>query len=155
MDPGRRRLTVPIPEQANRAGRLPATARQLGTRMNRHFLRWISRQFNANKDKAESFRCRKVASPPGMLEERTLYVVGDDECDWAVLMHCPCGCRSTIHLSLARDSRPSWRVRRCRDGTVSLLPSVWRTVGCRSHFILHRGKILWCRGMPHFNDTSE
>ena len=32
------------------------------------------------------------------------------------------------------------------DGSVSLMPSVWRQKGCRSHFFLRHGRIDWCPG---------
>jgi uncharacterized protein DUF6527 len=61
----------------------------------------------------------------------------------AVLL-CPCGCGETIHLSLATDATSSWRLQTHRGNRVTLLPSVWRTVGCKSHFIIYRGHIFWC-----------
>src|SRR5664280_3115251 len=122
--------------------------------MNREFLRWLSRLFRTSKDNAETFEWTKVESLPACLSAKKLYLVGDDECEWAAAMSCPCGCGSVIQLSLPRDRRPSWRIRRHRDGTVSLLPSVWRTVGCRSHFVLYKGRIFWCRNMPFFPDDS-
>src|SRR5688572_182255 len=115
-----------LPQQAGGTRRLPATARQRGIVMTKEFLRWLERLFRASKNQAEAFRWEKVDRLPPMFAEKKLYLLGDDECEWAAAMSCPCGCRSTIQLSLAPDSRPSWRVRRHRDGTVSLLPSVWR-----------------------------
>jgi hypothetical protein len=123
--------------------------------MKPEFLRWLTRLFRTSKDKTEPFQWEKVESLPASLTAKKLYVIGDDECEWAAAMSCPCGCGSVIHLSLARDSRPSWRVRRHRNATVSLLPSVWRTVGCRSHFILYKGRIIWCRDMPYFDDAFD
>jgi len=32
-----------------------------------------------------------------------------------------------------------------RDGTITLKPSVWRTKGCRSHFLVRNSRIDWCR----------
>jgi len=123
--------------------------------MNWEFQRWLNRLFRSSKDSAETFRWEKVESLPGQLTAKKLYLIGDQECEWAAAMSCPCGCGSVIQLSLARDSRPSWRVRRQRDGTISILPSVWRTVGCRSHFILHKGRIFWCRDMPYFDRLEQ
>lgn len=122
--------------------------------MTKKFLSWIERLFRTTKDSTEAFEWTKVEHLPTPLSKRRLYVVGDDECEWAAAMSCPCGCGSIIHLSLAPDRRPSWRVRRHRGGTVSLLPSVWRTVGCRSHFVLYKGRIFWCRNMPFFQEDG-
>jgi hypothetical protein len=123
--------------------------------MSRDFQRWLNRLFESSKDSAETFQWEKVESLPNQLAAKKLYLIGDDECEWAAAMSCPCGCGSVIQMSLARDSRPSWRVRRQRDGTISLLPSVWRTAGCRSHFILHKGRIFWCHDMPYFERSEE
>ncbi|WP_236819161.1 DUF6527 family protein [Alicyclobacillus ferrooxydans] len=60
-------------------------------------------------------------------------------------MLCPCGCGEVLHMSLHPDGRPRWELTRHPDGTVSLSPSVWRKVGCRSHFFLERGRVRWCK----------
>ncbi len=74
----------------------------------------------------------------------TVYVLGEKQYLWSVALLCPCGCGEALHMSLHDDSRPRWRIRDHRDGTVTLFPSVWRTVGCRSHFFLRRGRVEWC-----------
>ena len=112
------------------------------------FLAWLERRFRSAAQTSEAFQWTKVETLPAMLAEKKVYLVGDDECEWSAALICPCGCRSVIQLSLAPDSTPSWRVRRHRGGAVSLLPSVWRTVGCRSHFVLYKGRIIWCRNLP-------
>jgi len=119
------------------------------------FLAWLERRFRASHQTAESFQWEKVEHLPSVLAAKRVYLVGDDECEWSAALTCPCGCRAVIHLSLAKDSNPSWRVRRHRNGTVSLLPSVWRTVGCRSHFVLYKGRIFWCRDIPRFGDQLQ
>ena len=40
--------------------------------------------------------------------------------------------------------RPGWKLRDHWDGTASLAPSVWRKVGCKSHFWLRKGRVEWC-----------
>lgn len=118
--------------------------------MTKEFLRWLEQKFRTSKEQAAEFRWEKVDRLPAAMADKKLYLLGDVECEWAAALNCPCGCRAIIQLSLAPDSRPSWEVRRHRNGTVSLLPSVWRTVGCRSHFVLYKGRIFWCRNMPFF-----
>ena len=80
---------------------------------------------------------------PDVLAPERLYLVGDDACPWSAALLCPCGCEATIQLSLLPDDKPSWRFVRHFSGSVSLQPSVWRTRGCRSHFFLRRGRIVW------------
>jgi hypothetical protein len=50
-----------------------------------------------------------------------------------------------VQLSLLEDSRPRWRVEEHDDGTASIYPSVWRRRGCRSHFFVQRGMVIWVR----------
>jgi hypothetical protein len=44
-----------------------------------------------------------------------------------------------------KQERPSWNIRRHPDGTVTVTPSVWRTKGCGSHFIIRKSRIHWVR----------
>jgi hypothetical protein len=61
-------------------------------------------------------------------------------------MVCPCGCGDVVQLNLLPTTRPRWRVEDHPNGTVTLFPSVWRQKGCRSHYHLRRGVIVWCSG---------
>ena len=74
-----------------------------------------------------------------------LYVLGENGHLWSAALLCPCGCGDTIEVSLHQEGRPRWRLTEYGDGKVSLSPSIWRTTGCRSHFILDRGLIQWCQ----------
>ena len=78
------------------------------------------------------------------LEPTTLYLLGEDEQIWQAVMVCPCGCGETLHMNTLADDWPCWKVQRHEDGTASLSPSVWRKVGCLSHFWLRQGRIDWC-----------
>lgn len=81
---------------------------------------------------------------PSELEPNVLYVVEDDGFLEQAAMVCPCGCKSTLHMNLLPDERPCWRVEQNADGSASLFPSVWRQVGCRSHFWFREGRVDWC-----------
>ncbi|MBK3405300.1 hypothetical protein H0176_16910 [Methylorubrum populi] len=85
-----------------------------------------------------------VDEEPDTLAPCTVYVVGEDGHRWFAAFDCPCGCGETIKLSLIPGDRPGWRLRDHWDGTASLAPSVWRKVGCKSHFWLRKGKVEWC-----------
>lgn len=85
-----------------------------------------------------------VGEEPDVLASRTVYVVGEDGHQWYAAFDCPCGCGETIKLSLIPGDRPGWKLRQHWDGTASLAPSVWRKVGCKSHFWLRKGKVDWC-----------
>lgn len=66
---------------------------------------------------------------------------------WSMFL-CPCGCKSVITLSLQAAKRPHWTFRKNKSGRPTLNPSIWRDVGCLSHFFLEDGRIYWC------NDTG-
>ena len=60
-----------------------------------------------------------------------------------VVFHCPCGCGETIAINLDTGTGPAWCIRFDSEG-LTLLPSVWRPTGCRSHFIIWKGRVWWC-----------
>ena len=90
------------------------------------------------------YRSVMVGELPDRLAKKTVYIAGEGQHLWYVAMICPCGCGETLHMSLLRDARPRWTVSVDQDGLPSLSPSVWRQVGCRSHFFLVRGRVRWC-----------
>jgi hypothetical protein len=95
---------------------------------------------------------------PERLSAHHLYVVGERGEDWYAAMVCPCGCHALIDLNLVPPGRPCWRLTIDRDGLASLSPSVWRQVGCRAHFFVRRGGIIWIRNetaMAHQQDLSN
>ena len=67
---------------------------------------------------------------------------------WTLFL-CPCGCGHVISLSLQSDRRPFWTVKKTRTGQPSLYPSVWQKVGCKSHFWITNGEIIWARSSEH------
>jgi Family of unknown function (DUF6527) len=81
---------------------------------------------------------------PKTLAPQALYILREGGEDWQASMRCPCGCGATIELNLLTDERPCWHVTIGTNNTPTLKPSVWRHVGCGSHFFLRRGRIVWC-----------
>ena len=90
---------------------------------------------------------------PDTLKPFTVYLCGEGEHLWAGAMICPCGCKEVIQLNLLKQVRPRWRAQVHKDGSVSLMPSVWRQKGCRSHFFVRHGAIDWCQ--ENFNEDRE
>lgn len=84
-----------------------------------------------------------VSDAPDAPKSGVLYVVGEDGKPWCAMLACPCGCGESIRLSLVERDRPRWAL--TIDGTdrPTLSPSVHRIVGCRSHFFLRAGRIVW------------
>lgn len=89
------------------------------------------------------FRATRVNDVPGVVKPGTVYLVGEGDQIWCAVLRCPCGCRATIQLGMLRDSRPCWKAITHANSTISLAPSIWRRVGCKSHFTLDSGRIHW------------
>lgn len=89
---------------------------------------------------------RTVDKPPRNeeVEESTLYFVAAANKPKWVLFRCPCGCNSVITLSLQQIHRPRWSLRASQNNRPVLYPSVWRDVGCMSHFWIMDGRVYWC-----------
>ncbi len=90
------------------------------------------------------FRPLHVEDLPDALSSGVVYIAGEGENLWAAAMLCPCSCGEVIQLNLLPQVRPRWIVDELADGTLTLTPSVWRQKGCRSHFILRGGRVIWC-----------
>jgi hypothetical protein len=104
---------------------------------------WLRRLFHRGD---AYYRIVCVAELPQQLRMSRLYVVGARSTPWSVALPCPCGCGERIHLSLLIGDYPRWTLTIDARGRPTLFPSVWRTVGCRSHFFLRRGRLHWCDG---------
>jgi hypothetical protein len=94
--------------------------------------------------KQKLYRSVRVDEMPDLFKPLTVYLCGEGEYMWAAAMICPCGCKDVINLNLLKTVRPRWSVKEHPDRTITLTPSVWRQKGCRSHFLLRRGRIDWC-----------
>lgn len=82
---------------------------------------------------------------PDILKKNIVYVVGDKGfVKWAYLK-CPCGCNDSIMLSLNKISYPSWSVKQDKLGRATISPSIHKLEGCKSHFLIKRGKLVWAK----------
>jgi len=61
----------------------------------------------------------------------------------AVVFQCPCRCGEVLSINIDVAAGRAWSAFWHGDA-LSLLPSVWRTSGCRSHFVLWRNDVWWC-----------
>jgi hypothetical protein len=100
------------------------------------FKRWLLRQ-------PKPFQTFRVTELPQELSPIKVYLVGEGQYQWFVAVLCPCNCGDTLYLNLTPNSRPRWNLTQHDDDTVTLYPSVSRSVGCKSHFLLQRGLIKW------------
>lgn len=113
----------------------------LPSRLRERFSKRKPRPFR-RKQKPYRFAC--VDEFPDSLEPYKIYLAGEAEHLWAAAMVCPCGCREVIELNLLKQASPCWNVKKYRNGSISLMPSIWRQKGCRSHFFVRHGRIDWC-----------
>lgn len=81
---------------------------------------------------------------PAKLPRWNLVLARDGADDWAVGLRCPCGCGQRLEMMLLSEVKSRWDVFIDRRGHVSLHPSVWLREGCKSHFWVRSGKIIWC-----------
>lgn len=87
---------------------------------------------------------------PDRVEETNLNSILNAKCEdafstlWAAALLCRCGCGERIELNLLKQARPYWSVKTHGNGNVSLVPSVCRQKGCRSHLFLRHGRIECC-----------
>lgn len=80
---------------------------------------------------------------PDSCEPGILYILGKPGNEWFAGLKCPCGCGDFIELVLDGYS-PTWRLSFSAKDLPTLNPSIYRSVNCHSHFILRKGKIIWC-----------
>jgi len=85
-----------------------------------------------------------IEDSPDELEPQCVYLVGEDGQYWSAAFLCPCGCKAVIQLSLIPDDKPRWRAT-LKGKKLTLHPSVWRNTGCRSHFFIRDGRVIWAR----------
>ena len=80
---------------------------------------------------------------PDKPSEGVLYLIGEDSQFWQSALLCPCGCKDLIRLPMDSGGFPNWTASIGAKGLPTLRPSVDRTSGCRSHFVLQDGKVIW------------
>ncbi len=87
-----------------------------------------------------------------LIGERQIFVVVRGRPRW-LKVHCPCGCGSIVTVNLDGRAGRSWRLS-ITDGRASLAPSVWRTSGCKSHFLLINNRLILVEKgcAPRFRD---
>jgi hypothetical protein len=83
-------------------------------------------------------------SLPTKLPRRNLVLTRDGAEDWCVGFRCPCGCGRTVELLVIDEADPRWDISIDDQRRPTLTPSVWLRDGCRSHFLIQRGRVKWC-----------
>jgi hypothetical protein len=91
------------------------------------------------------YRIKYESDFPQVLRRRTIYVIGEHDYPWLLAFECPCGCKATIQLNLLNEATPKWKFQIFPENDkIDVTPSVCRNIGCKSHFFIRNGKIIWC-----------
>lgn len=84
---------------------------------------------------------------PQNIKTKAIYIVGTKQYPWQAALKCPCGCGALIQLNLLSESRPCWKFKVNTIKKITISPSIWREIGCKSHFFIHSGKIKWAKSL--------
>ena len=115
------------------------------------FWRWLFGAPTPQRKIAPRYISRFVEGDelPELVNENEVVVAREGDTLWSAAMICPCGCKQRLEVMLLDGVKPRWDFFLDAGGRPSLKPSVWRVVGCRSHFWLRGGQIIWCEDSPH------
>lgn len=103
---------------------------------------WLRKICGLIAEQETAFQVSFEEEAPGVIRRNNMYIIGAKEFPWQIMFLCPCGCKQTIQLNLLSGKRPRWKYKLSKSG-ISLSPSVWRTKGCRSHFIVRNSRVVW------------
>jgi hypothetical protein len=116
-------------------------------------LEWISRKWNSiwkrisgsitNSDVKARFQIEFVEDTPDTINEKTIFIVQDGNLPELLVFECPCGCKASVILNLLPDATPKWSYSISKKGIIDVYPSIWRKVGCKSHFFVRQSSIDW------------
>lgn len=98
------------------------------------------KKYRANK----KLKVRYSKDVPEDISNHYIYIIGENNFYWMAGLICPCGCGVFIQLNLLKEANPCWKFKITKD-LISVYPSVRRTRGCKSHFYINKGKIIWAK----------
>jgi hypothetical protein len=105
--------------------------------------KWIRKQYYSAT--SPKFRFEIAEDIPALIPEWKILIIADGIVPDSLAFKCPCGCDTTILLNLLADAKPRWKYCITKRGNISISPSIWRKVGCKSHFIIREGRINWVK----------
>jgi hypothetical protein len=79
------------------------------------------------------------------IEEGIMVIVGGANFVKWVYFKCPCGCGDVLLLSLMKSIKPNWKLKADQFTLPTIYPSVWKNDGCKSHFWIRKGRVIWVR----------
>lgn len=110
----------------------------------RHWMRYLfSSKSKTKKSSGRYFQFVRTNEIPEKLDPTLIYILNEGLMDEALYFKCPCNCDSNIELNLLKDSSPLWNYYITKQNQITISPSVWRNTGCRSHFFIRSGNVVW------------
>src|SRR5688500_10490925 len=108
------------------------------------FLEWIFKKENRSNH-VQRVRLKLVDTDDctDILEDNDVYYVGSKRHKWLITLKCTCGCSQTIYLNVLTKTNPCWRKTINRKKRFTVRPSIWRKVGCNSHFNIVNSLLFW------------
>lgn len=107
--------------------------------MIKRFIRLIRNLFKSEK----LYKAMITDDVPEKIDNKTIYIIYNEGYYWQAVMLCPCKCKKILHMNLMKEYHPFWKIEIDNKNRISLNPSVHRIVGCRSHFFVSNGRIIW------------
>ena len=107
--------------------------------MIKRLIKWILFLFK----RKEFYRAKFIDDVPDELDNKTIYIIENEGYYWQAVMICPCGCKKILHMNLIKEYYPSWNFKINKKKIITLYPSINRMAGCKSHFFIRKGKIVW------------
>ena len=107
------------------------------------FIRWLADAVTDFVDPPLRVKYFDDDPDPEDLNLKVFAIVGDPNLRKYAHFRCPCGCGDVIVLTANSKVRPRWTFSVDGAHRPTVTPSVWRTKGCRSHFILRQGRVFW------------
>jgi len=89
------------------------------------------------------FSYKYIKDLPLLIESDVIYIIGENSMFWMLGFTCPCGCQATINLNLLEESFPCWKYEIKDNRLITLNPSIRRVEGCKSHFFIQKGIVIW------------
>lgn len=96
-----------------------------------------------NKCKVLRYTPLVVEDLPDKLRKRKIYILKNEDFAWQMNMLCPCGCQVILYINLLQEIKPCWKYQIDNKNLLTLKPSIHRFEGCKSHFFITKGSIVW------------
>jgi hypothetical protein len=92
---------------------------------------------------SNAYKWHIVADEPSAIKDKCIFIIKDGQEADTLIFICPCGCKAVIHLNLLPDTKPKWNYQISENKSISITPSIWRKIGCKSHFFIRNSKAIW------------